>query len=621
MSSHRHTRVLNSIGWLFLYLSITGFIQAATITSTATGGTWSTATTWVGGVAPASGDAVVIATTGTGVVTMGASTTCASLTVNAGSKLVIGRRTLKVAGFVNNAGTITLTNGRITQNATGDFTNTGTITYTAAGRLYLTGSLTNSGTLTLGSATVFYTGKNTAASTSSGLTTTGLITYQRTAGSVTMTGNIKGAGLTVNATGGTFNLGVSLTHTFSGVVTLSAGTLNAGSSTLNANLLGTAWNYNGGTFTAGTGTVVFGGAGAQSIAGNLTSTFNNLTLSGTGLKTLTRIPVVNAVLSMEGTATVSAAPTYGAASTIRYKGAASVSTGVEFPATFAGSGGVIIDQGSANTVTLNQTKTAMAGNLNIKSGTFDLTTFTINRVSAGGTLTIAPGSSLKIGGTNTLPSNYSTHSVNCTGTVDYSGTNQTVANLNSSQTYGNLTLSGSGIKTLQAGTTSICNNFTVSGTASVTGVVGLTIGGSIDIQAGSTFVSGAFTHYVGANWSMNGTFVANGSTINFNGVNNGNIGTSNFNNVIFSGTGLKIATGDLSIAGNLSITNNFSAGSFTHSVTGNWTNNGSFNSDSSTFLFNGSSSQSLTSSSTTTFFGLTMNGAGGVVLGVNTLVL
>ena len=57
---------------------------AVTRTSTATGGTWSVGTTWVGGTAPAAGDDVIIATTGTGVVTVNATTTCNSLVINSG---------------------------------------------------------------------------------------------------------------------------------------------------------------------------------------------------------------------------------------------------------------------------------------------------------------------------------------------------------------------------------------------------------------------------------------------------------------------------------------------------------------------------------------------------------
>jgi hypothetical protein len=75
--------------------------------------------------------------------------------------------------------------------------------------------------------------------------------------------------------------------------------------------------------------------------------------------------------------------------------------------------------------------------------------------------------------------------------VNYSlaGT-QTVGALN---TYNNLTLSGSGTKTLQTGTTTIGGNLTLSGTANATTVVGLTVSGALSVGDGTTFTVGGFT--------------------------------------------------------------------------------------------------------------------------------
>ncbi|MEI6124688.1 MAG: T9SS type A sorting domain-containing protein [Bacteroidota bacterium] len=370
---------------------------------------------------------------------------------------------------------------------------------------------------------------------------------------------------------------------------------------------------NSGTFTPGSSTVNFNFAGAQTVG---TGPFNNLTLSGTGAKTLTGV-VVNGILSMEGTATATGTPTFGGAATLQYKGTASVTTSTnEFPNAFAGTGGLIIDQGSGNTVTLDATKTALAGSLNIKSGTLDLLTYTANRTSGTTTLTVAAGACLRIGGTNTLPSGYTTHSMGCSSTIEYYGTNQTVANLNSSQTYGNLTLSGSGTKTLQTATTTICSSLTLSGTVTVTAVVGLTIGSNVDIGLGTSFTAGAFTHLVGGNWTKNGTFTATGSTLNFNGSNAANIGASNFNHVIFSGAGAKTAVGALLVVGNLSITNNFSGGSYIHSLQSSWTNSGTYTANTSTISFIGSTNQSVGGTSSTTFNNVTMAGTGGATLGI-----
>lgn len=99
--------------------------------------------------------------------------------------------------------------------------------------------------------------------------------------------------------------------------------------------------------------------------------------------------------------------------------------------------------------------------LTISDGVFDLDTYTADRSSSGGTLEIANGSTLIIGGANTLPANYVTHSIGETSTVEYRGNNSVVASLNSSQSYGNLIFSGTGVNTT--------NSFSVNGEILVTG--------------------------------------------------------------------------------------------------------------------------------------------------------
>jgi len=70
--------------------------------------------------------------------------------------------------------------------------------------------------------------------------------------------------------------------------------------------------------------------------------YGNLTLSGSGAKTISGITVINGILSMEGTTTTSGTvPTYGSGATLQYKGSAAQKTGIELPVTFSGSGVVI----------------------------------------------------------------------------------------------------------------------------------------------------------------------------------------------------------------------------------------------------------------------------------------
>jgi hypothetical protein len=105
----------------------------------------------------------------------------------------------------------------------------------------------------------------------------------KTGGTATLQGNVNGSGLTINGTGGTLDLGAGLSHTITGNVALTAGTLYGGSSTIHVNGANpTAWGGTGTLFSAGTGTVDFGAAGNQTVSASSTS-FYNLNISNTGV--------------------------------------------------------------------------------------------------------------------------------------------------------------------------------------------------------------------------------------------------------------------------------------------------------------------------------------------------
>ena len=154
---------------------------------------------------------------------------------------------------------------------------------------------------------------------------------------------------------------------------------------------------------------------------------------------------------------------------------------------------------TGQTLTLDQNG-APDGSLSIATGTFDLSTFTVNSSAAGATLTVSNRATLKIGGTNSFPANYTRHTLGTSSTVEYSGTAQTV----SAETYGDLTLSGSGVKTLTSVTT-INGNLTLSGMATATTAAALTIGGNLDAGSGTTFTVAGFTIGVTGTTSVSGT--------------------------------------------------------------------------------------------------------------------
>ncbi len=79
--------------------------------------------------------------------------------------------------------------------------------------------------------------------------------------------------------------------------------------------------------------------------------------------------------------------------------------------------------------------------------------------------------------------------------------------------------------------------------------------------------------------------------------------------------GTKTAGTNLLVRGNLEIkpAATFNAGAYTHSIGGNWINNGSFNAGSGTILFNGSGAQAISGSVSTTFNHFTVNKTAGAL--------
>ena len=558
-------------------------------------------------------------------------------TVNSGAFLQMAEATTTVTG----SGTFTLSSGATlgirsplgitTTGATGNIQSTGTRTYTAGSSLVYNGSAnqaagngltsTNKANLTIDNPGFSVTiGANT--------TLTGNLTV--VAGS---TLDLSTFTLNRSAAGGTLSVEAGSTLRIGGTNTFPS---NFATNTLNA-----------------TSTVEYYGA-AQTVG---IQTYGNLILSGSGVKSMLNVKTINGDFTMSGTSVSAAANVTGGiviGGNMLIEAGNSLTLASNSPAlTLAGNAtvsGTVISPGSAKTIggdfTINSGGTwneqassaySIAGNITNNgtftagSGIYTLSgsgkttngtlaipnlTFTGSYTNTGsvtvstalsgtGSLTQASNSILNIGGTSGITTlNAST---NCANTVNYNGAAQTVKGIN----YCNLTLSGSGIKTLQTGTTIISGALVTSGSSTVTGVTGLAISGNVEIGTGTTFTSGAFTHTVGGNWIRSGTFTpTTGSTIDFNGANPGSIGASTFNNVIFSGAGIKTVSGILSISGNLTITNNLTAGPFNHTVAGNWTKNGSFTAGAGTISFVGTTAQSIGGSSSTTFNNLTLNGVG-----------
>lgn len=348
-----NTIVINSGGTLTT--STTRTITAATITID---GTYNAGSTGI-----ITGNMTVGATTGVLALTTITSILTGNFTNNNSVTGTSGQ--LRVSGSITNTGTIVLTNaGRIRQTGSSDFMNSGSIIISGTGRIYFSGNFTNTGTLSLGASDVRLDGTGAGSYTINGFTTTGAVDLSTNTGTYTFTGNVSCTDILLSGSGSTLNLGASLTHTATGLVDIGAGEiLNGGSSILNISAGGAAFINSGpGTFIAGTGTINYNCAGTQTV---LAETYYNLTLSGTSAKTTTGV-IVNNTLSMEGTATVTALPTYGGTATLQYNKPAAFTSGLEWKTPFTATGGVII----ANTgvITLSASKTFTLCPLTVKAG-------------------------------------------------------------------------------------------------------------------------------------------------------------------------------------------------------------------------------------------------------------
>jgi hypothetical protein len=425
--------------------------------------------------------------------------------------------------------------------------------------------------------------------TAAGCTATAYTNVTATTNAGQWTGNVS----TDWADGGNWCTGVVPTNTANVIITSSATrmpsiissaacnnlTVNAGATLTIAaagtlNIAGTLTNN--GTVTNGGTTNFNGSSGQQTFSG--VSSFYNLTLNNTGGLLLPAAITVNNNLllsagtldannfniAVKGSWTNNASTTAFTAgtATVTFNGATAQAIGGSFVTTFN-------HLTIADTVTLSA-NTSLNGNLTVSSGIFDLAGFTANRASAGGTLTVANNATLKIGGTSTYPTNYTTNTLVVASTVAYAGTNQTVAN----QLYGNLTLSSSGgaaVKTFPGTALTVVGNLSSllgTGTSvSFTAASDITVSGNVSIGASTTFNGGSYSHSIGGNWVNNGTFNGNTSTITLTGAGTtvSGSGTQNFNNLTVAASLVVFSAGSISLTGSLATTG---SGSFSQASGG-----------------------------------------------------
>ena len=407
----------------------------------------------------------------------------------------------------------------------------------------------------------------------------GSLLLDGTTASITFSGNTASlAGSSVSTASAT---NVSGTNTTIGgdieVTTNGTWTNNAGSTLAPTNVVIT-----GGTFTCNNSTMNVGGNMTLGPGVTVGGTFNGNT--GT-------VNIAGNLTTNSGGAGPATSFNAGT-NTFNFNGGSAQSISGTLSPTF---NILTVNKTGGSTLTLG-VNTPIVSTLTVTTGIFDLVGFTANRTAAGGTLTVSNGATLKVGGGNSLPANFTTYSLGTTSTVEYEGASpQTINAVN----YGHLTSSGAGGRTLVNGsTTGIAgtftpgtNTYTITGsTVDFNGATAQTIpafnfnnltssnvGARTLANSGTIGVAGAFTQ--GSN-----VYTITGSTVNFNGVGAQSIPQFNFNNLSISGAhGVNNVTlvngGTIGVAGNFSPTATFAGGNYV--VTNN------------TVDFNGTGAQSV----------------------------
>ncbi|MEI6678011.1 MAG: cadherin-like domain-containing protein, partial [Mariniphaga sp.] len=519
---------------------------------------------------------------GTGTKTLGAATTAnGALAINSGVTLATANNGLTLGGNFVNSGTFTGGSSSITITGTtaqsiGVFTTTGTITisknsgtatFTGStsgnaltfsgtspeiainGTLAISGAVTLNNSTTNRAATISGSGTLTCASVAIGNnTTTGTGTFTHTLTS-TIANFTVSSGLTITSkssssatklANGVFNIG-SGTVSVTGTVTTVNGTSNVSSLSMASGAQSGTLILGGGTpFTlSGTGTntitlagttttVKYNNGGAQTV---LPAIYTNLTLAGSGSKTTASV-TVNGILSMEGTATASAAPTYGSSATLQYKTTDTHTVGSEWLATTVATGGVIIAN-TAGSVSLNGAKVFNTSvPLTINSGS--TVTPGANLLTLGGNFTNSGTLTSGSGGV-TISGTMATQSIagfTTTGTVSMTKTGGT-ATLTGNVNGGAFTLNGSG--TLDLGT-GLTNTFT----------------GAWMRTNGTLLGNSSTLNIAGTVTNTSGTFTPGTSTVNYNGAGQ-TIANVPYNNLVLSGSGTKIFPSSIVIGGDVTI--------------------------------------------------------------------
>lgn len=336
---------------------------------------------------------------------------------------------------------------------------------------------------------------------------------------ITSTGDITGTALGILATSGGLTLNTTLTSTAVTVRTITTA----------------------GQTISGTGTLA-----KLDISANTTNT-GILTVTTTLASTVTSILTQGASATLTYNGTTAIVPVIDgstAGNTFIYGGTTqTVRSATYHNLTIAGSGAKTL----GGVITVNGNLNLNAGSL--ATSTFQISGNATGIFTMAAATTLFVGSN--VSATNVLfPTNFTNAHISCatTSTVNYYGNNaQTVSSV---PTYGNLTIQTfSGLKTAD-GTMNVAGNLTTTSpsTLSMTSNT-LNVTGNYAGTGALSFTSGTYNET--AAFSNTGTFTCGTGTVNYTGNLAQTIRGVNYNNLTFSGTGAKTlqAAATIGIAG------------------------------------------------------------------------
>lgn len=575
-----------------------------------------------------------------------------ALNVNAGAVTVTGNvniggsntSTGRIARIVTTTGTLVI-GGNLVFNSAASTSVTAVIDMSGgAGTTRLAGNLTmtnGTGTLTPGATSTFeYNGSGAQSIADGSSISYNTLKVNKSSGTLSLTSNLTiGGDLQVDA--GTFSTSSS-NYTISAIdLTLNGGSINFNSSdiTISGNIV------NNGTSISGGNSIIFTGA-SKSISGTYTSTFPAVIIT-TGTLTLDNSVtctsltfannnVANSVtissgktLTVNGNVTINQASGNGVVHALNVNsGTATINGDVTFNVTANNAGRIariVTTTGTLN-ITGNITMTNAfaaansvidmsggAGTMNL-SGNITVTTL--------GTLTPGTTSTVNFNGT-------SAQSISFTSLIRFN-------NINSNNSHASgVTIAAAITSALVTGDVRIQSGIFNNGGFGVAGAAAKTFavsnGAAFNLSGTTGMVTGFGTKTFGAT-----------STVNYTGTAQ-TVSAETYGHLILSTSGVKTMPGSaIAVAGNFSMTGTasataaqvltvdgnfsigngttFSASTFSHGVKGNWTNDGTFNGNTSTFTLNGTSAQSIGGGNSTTFSTLVISNSNNITLNKGTNV-